>query len=278
VASVSTGVSATAAQYAGITQWIEGYNCTDLAWGTASAKTVTLSFWVRSSLTGTYCIQIANFDGSRSYIATYAVTAANTWEKKTITLTGATTGTWYSDNQRGMTIWFDLGSGSNWATATPNTWLNVSKTCTSAQTNVIGTTGATFYLTGVQLEAGSVATPFEVRPMQAELMMCQRYYLAYKAFSNQTRVPYAVGNTATGSTTYMGFIFPVPMRVTPTAVTVTNLAGNHFGSHGATSYTSFTGGNTESMIVTLNYTGSAYAVTLLTNDTDTGFIGFSAEL
>jgi hypothetical protein len=156
-------------------QQIEGYNVADLGWGGASASTITVSFWVRSSLTGTFSISVYNADGSRSYPTTYNINSANTWEKKTVTFSGDTTGTWGTTNGIGLSICFGLGAGSN-LTASANSWATSWKPQATGATSVVGTNGATFYITGVQLEKGATATPFENRLYGTELALCQRYF------------------------------------------------------------------------------------------------------
>jgi hypothetical protein len=158
-----------------IQQAIEGFNVADLGWGTANAQPITISFWVRASLTGTYGVGITNSVANRVSVATYSVSSANTWEYKTITVAGDTTGTWLTDNSIGIRLRFDLGSGSTYQ-GTAGSWGSTLINTTSAQVSVIGTTGATFYITGVQLEKGSTATSFDYRPYGTELALCQRYY------------------------------------------------------------------------------------------------------
>lgn len=159
----------------GFRQQIEGFNTAGLGFGSASASAVTLSFWVRSSITGTYAISLFNSAFNRSYVATYSISAANTFEYKTITILGDTAGTWLTDNGIGMSVLWDLGSGSTYH-GTAGAWAATGSIRTSGSTNWISTSGATFYLTGVQLEPGTVATPFERRSYGAELALCQRYY------------------------------------------------------------------------------------------------------
>ncbi len=167
--------SSVAADYFGIVQNIEGLNVADFGWGSASAKAVTLSFWVRSSLTGTLSGALRNAGNTRVYLFTYTVAAANTWEYKTITIPGDTAGTWLATNGLGINVWFDLGSGSN-LTGTPGGWGSASAIRATGSVSLVGTNAATFYLTGVQLEVGPVATPFERRPFGMELALCQRYF------------------------------------------------------------------------------------------------------
>ena len=156
-------------------QFIEGYNIADLNWGTANAKTVNLSFWVRSSLTGTFGGSLRNVDSNRSYPFSYTISASNTWEQKTITIAGDTTGTWNTTNDRGIALFFGLGVGTN-RSGTAGAWAAANYTSATGATSVVGTNGATFYITGVQLEVGTVATSFDYRSYPTELSICQRYY------------------------------------------------------------------------------------------------------
>jgi len=162
-------------QLAYVAQKPEGFNVADFDWGTANAKTVTLSFWVRSSLTGTFGGAISNSAFDRSYPFTYSVSAANTWEQKSVVIAGDTSGTWPKTNGIGMHIFWGLGVGSTYS-GTAGSWAGTGYISATGATSVIGTAGATFYITGVQLEAGSVATPFERRSYGQELALCQRYY------------------------------------------------------------------------------------------------------
>jgi hypothetical protein len=216
----TTGVTPSAAQLATFTQGVEGNNIADLGFGTADAKQVTLSFWVRSSVTGTYCVGLRNTDLDRSYIAEYSVSAANTWEYKTITISGDTSGTWATDNQRGVAVTFDLGSGSDSST-TAGSWAAGNFRNTANQVSFVGNSGATFYITGVQLEKGSTATSFDYRPYGTELALCQRYF--YMVADGATK-SLGLGTMYT-STYLMGAVFfPVTMRATPSlsATTGTN--------------------------------------------------------
>jgi hypothetical protein len=175
--------SLAAGQYANFVQRIEGTNWADLAWGTASAKTVTLSFWVRSSLTGTFGGAIENGAENRSYPFTYTISAANTWEQKTVTITGDTTGTWVTTTAKAVNVIFSLGSGSTYA-GTAGAWAAADyRGGATGQTNVMGTLSATWYITGVQFEVGSVATPFERKPYGAELELCRRYLQVFQGGS-----------------------------------------------------------------------------------------------
>jgi hypothetical protein len=167
-ASISSG------QYYILKHAIEGLNVADLNWGTANAATVTLSFWVRSSLTGAFSGSITNNAFNRAYPFSFTINAANTWEQKSVTITGDTTGTWLTDNGAGLVLYMDLGSGSA-TKGTAGAWTGSGLVGVTGSANFIATNGATFYITGVQLEKGSTATAFEYRPYGTELALCQRY-------------------------------------------------------------------------------------------------------
>lgn len=171
----SSAYSVVSGDYFMMRQAIEGLNIADLAWGTANAKTVTLSFWVRSSLTGTFGGALRNSAGDRSYPFTYTISAANTWELETITIAGDTTGTWLTTNGIGINLDLSLGAGSTYS-GTANTWAGANYVSATGATSVVGTSGATFYITGVQLEVGSSATGFEYVDYGTQFAMCLRYY------------------------------------------------------------------------------------------------------
>ena len=218
VATVTATGSYSTNGYTEIGHHIEGYNVADLAWGTAGAKPVVLSFWCRSSVTGSYNVAFQNGAQNRSYIATFTVNAANTWEYKTIYVNGDTTGTWATDNGVGLRVWFQLGMGSAYDT-TGGVWATGNLGSTSGTVDFAANSGATFYLTGVQLEQNYQPTPFEQRPYGVELALCQRYYWRS-----------TTGLTTDGSSRHAHFrrmnqytsvasghcAFPVPMRAEPT--------------------------------------------------------------
>jgi hypothetical protein len=171
VADASLG----ATQRVVIAQSIEGFNVADLGWGTASAQTVTLSFWVRSSLTGTFGGVVKNSATNRSYPFNYTINAANTFEQKSVTIAGDTTGTWLTNNGTGIQLNFGLGVGSTYS-GTAGAWAAADYNSATGATSVVGTSGATFYITGVQLEKGSTATSFDYRSYGTEFQLAQRYY------------------------------------------------------------------------------------------------------
>jgi hypothetical protein len=194
-------------------QQIEGFNISDLGWGTSSAKTITVSFWVRSSLTGTFGGSVKNGGSNRSYPFTYTISVADTWEQKSVTIAGDTSGTWATDNTSGLILSFGIGVGST-TSGTAGAWAGTNYNSATGATSVLATNGATFYITGVQLEVGSVATPFERRPYGTELALCQRYFTKFG--SGVAFEAYSMGE-ATGSTS-IRFLMqcPVVMRSSPT--------------------------------------------------------------
>jgi hypothetical protein len=204
-----------------IAQPIEGLNITDLAWGTANAKTVTLSFQVYSSLTGTFGGSLRNSSTNYSYPFSYTISSANTWTSISITITGATSGTWLTTNGVGIYVNFSMGAGST-LSGTAGSWSSNNYTSATGATSVVGTNAATFYITGVQLEVGSSATSFDYRPYGTELALCQRYYantyntgVAVGSVSNYGAVSRLLD--ATTSYASLSWCLPVKMRVTPTS-------------------------------------------------------------
>jgi hypothetical protein len=190
---------------------IEGYNIADLGWGTANAKTVTLSFWVRSSLTGTFGGSLVNSGGNRSYPFSYTISSANTWEQKSVTIAGDTSGTWLTTNGIGLLLVFGLGVGSTYS-GTAGSWSANNYYSATGATSVVGTNGATFYITGVQLEVGTTATNFEYRIYSTELINCQRYY--YQTLVDSTPNYHTGQYNSTQQLGNVGLL--VTMRVAPT--------------------------------------------------------------
>ena len=195
----SSAYTVGAADYFAMCQPIEGYNIADLGFGTANAKTVTISFWVRSSVTGTYSAVIVNQNDTRVYPFTYTINSANTFEYKTVTIPGDTTGTWLTTNGAGIRVNFYIGLGTNFQGAV-NAWNGGTIYGASGTTNLVSTNGATLYLTGVQLEVGSTATSFDYRPYGTELSLCQRYY---ETSYNQGSTPQVVPTNTANSYTFL---------------------------------------------------------------------------
>ena len=225
--TVGTASSASGA-YSYMVQQIEGYNWADLNYGTASAATSTLSFWVKSSVTGTYGLSFRNTSSARFYTTTYTINSANTWEQKTITITGDTSGTWLKTNGSGFSVFWDLGIGSTYSSASNNAWSTVGSNYfgVTSTTKLASTSGATFYITGIQLEKGSTATAFDYRSFGTELTLCQRYF--EKTYDYATAIGTATENgwewigTDCGNVTTTGTLqsqrprFSVTKRTQPT--------------------------------------------------------------
>ena len=210
-----------ATQFAYVGQRIEGYNVADLGWGTANAKTVTISFWARSSLTGTFGGSIYNDGSNRSYPFSYTISVADTWEQKSVTIAGDTSGTWLTTNGIGLILVFGLGVGSTYSN-TAGAWVGALAFSATGATSVIGTNGATFYITGVQLEVGSTATSFDYRPYGTELALCQRYYYLHASGNN---VAVGMASQYSSSAMYGMLQFPVTMRIAPT---ISSVSGTNF--------------------------------------------------
>ena len=197
-----------------LTQAIEGFNVGDLAWGTASAATVTLSFWVRSSLTGTFGGALRNGANTRTYPFAYTISSANTWTQISITIAGDQSGTWLTTNGYGLGVGFNLGAGAS-VSGTAGAWSGTGYASSTGAVSVVGTNGATFYITGVQLEKGSTATSFDYRPYGTELALCQRYYQNLTLGSGNQ--PYGPTGYCRDSQDALYFVpLPVQMRSAPT--------------------------------------------------------------
>jgi hypothetical protein len=202
-------------EFFSIQQFIEGFNVADLGWGTANAQAVTLSFKVYSSLTGTFGGVLQNDGQNRSYPFTYSIPTANTWTTISVTVSGDTSGTWLTNSGRGIAVWFGLGAGSS-LSGTAGAWAAAGYFSATGATSVVGTSGATFYITGVQLEAGSVATPFEHRQYGTELALCQRYY--QQITHAGSTIAYILGTAYDATNIYSMSVYslPVTMRSAPT--------------------------------------------------------------
>ena len=240
-----------------ICQKIEGFNTADLDFGKATAKTVTISFWIRSSLTGTFGGSIQNSARNRSYPFTYTISVANTWEQKSVTIAGDTSGTWIgATNGVGMYLHFSVGTGTTYS-GTASVWGSADYQSATGATSVVGTSGATFYITGVQLEQNTSATPFERRLYNQELANCQRYYSIFWVGVDWVQGSYAAH----------GITYPVTMRVSPTVTAgasplqsnIASLAipvSSYYGTSGTTFQAASTTINSRAFYFN-NYTASA---------------------
>ena len=266
-----------------IAQAVEGLNAADLGWGTANAKSVVLSFWVRSSLTGTFGGAIRNSAADRSYPFSYTISSANTWEQKAILIPGDTTGTWLTTNGVGLNLNFGLGSGATYS-GTAGSWAAANYVTVTGATSVVGTNGATFYITGVQLEAGSVATPFERRSYGQELALCQRYYYRANATGGVAQIAWAQVVSPT-TKMYAFFQYAVPMRATPSSIDYATLSASaYYGAAGNAITSMSIDGNTigtQFAAIVANVASgfaSTGAIALLTANSGAGYVGFNSEL
>lgn len=207
---------------------IEGTNIADLAWGSASALPITLSFWVKSSLTGQMGGALSNSAQNRSYPFSYTVNAANTWEYKTVTVLGDTTGTWLTTTGVGIYVFFDMGMGTTYL-GTAGSWAAADYRGATGDVKIMRTLNATWYITGVQLETGSVATPFERRPYGEMLMLCQRY--CQKLAGDTAYTVVTDGWQASTTVGYFTYCFSNPMRAAPTLTTGT--VGDFYARNGS---------------------------------------------
>ena len=283
--SADTAGTATAAQYAFLAQAIEGFNVSDLAWGTSSATAVSLSFWARSSLTGTFSGSIKNNTEDRSYVFSFSISAANTWEYKTITIPGCPDGTWDKATNAGFRISWDYGSGSA-RRSTAGAWLSGSFNGATGSVSLSQTLNATLDLTGVQLEAGPTATPFERRPYSVELGMCQRYYWRESAGLSSSYKAVVMPLT---TTRVLGapFCLPVPLRnssdagltVAHSGVVLYNYAlSSAVNVTNILAYSSAANATHITLDMTCNALGGTSQPYLLALNGGTGFIAISAEL
>ena len=241
LATSSSSYTVGASEIFKITQVIEGYNIADLSWGSTTAKTVTLSFWVKCSLSGTFGGVIINSAFNRNYPFAYTISSANTWEQKTITIPGDTSGTWLATNGIGMQLIWSLGTGSS-SSGSAGAWGSGNIQSATGAASVVATSGATWQITGVQLERGAVATPFEHRSYGQELALCQRYCTVYGG--NSVYEHLSLGAAYSTSGMYGNIFRPIQMRTNPSVsysgnwcvtdgITNTAITSFGFGSSGA---------------------------------------------
>ena len=283
--TTASAVTVGASDYFMFSQAIEGLNITDLGWGTANAKTVTLSFQVYSSLTGTFGGSLTNSGQSRSYPFTYTISSANTWTTVSITVAGDTSGTWLTTNGQGIRVFWGLGVGST-NSGTAGAWAATQYFSATGAVSVVGTAAATMYITGVQLEAGTTASPFEYRQYGTELALCMRYCVNYNsANASSSYFRYGISENESTTTASQILQFPVPMRTGPTLTTTGTAANYAVYSAGAvvvcTAVPSI--GTTSPLTAQIGWTTGAVltagrAGSLLSNNNNTSYLIFSAEL
>ena len=212
-----------AAQFYQFFQKIEGQNVAQLMWGTSNAESVTLSFWCRSNKTGTYITTFMNNAADRFNPNNFTISSANTWEKKTITISGDTTGTWLTTNGIGLYVIWNLALGSNFDDGTDGTW-GSGDYGSGGNVNFLDSTSNEFYITGVQLEIGDVATPFEHEDFGTTFFKCQRYFQ-----NNSGKRVIRGGYVSSGGTSYYTVKYTTAMRATPT-VTFVSVSGSGFSN------------------------------------------------
>jgi hypothetical protein len=276
--TVTGTASPGSADFNSLQQQIEGFNMSDLAWGTASASAVTLSFWVRSSVTGTFGGAFLNNAGNYGYGFTYSVPTANTWTLITVNVAGPTSGTWETTNGRGVAVIWDLGNGSN-IRSSAGSWQAANVQGVTGGVNLFATNGATFYITGVQLEAGSVASPFERIDYGRQLIQCQRYFYKTTGGSN-TR--HAISGNGSLAQCFPTVFFKVTMRTTPS---VSVSSASHFNVealNGAgsvvTTGISWNAGDSDSATLNVSSAGSGGVGCNLLGNSTSAVVSYSAEL
>jgi hypothetical protein len=266
-----------------IDQILEGQNLQQILKGTSSAKELTLSFWVKSNVTGTYVVGFYDNDNTRSVSKSYTVNASGTWEKKTITLPADTTGAFDNDNAASLYLEWFLGAGSNRTSGTLQTsWGSyVAANYAVGQTNLAASTNNYWQITGVQLEVGSTATEFEFLPVQTELALCQRYY--YRNTPGTAYGSQGLAQVRSTTQTQPTIYFPTTMRATPTTVEFSNIGIERagIGIYAITAMTIQDSGPNVMQLGATNSTSGAAAgdcVNVLNNNSTAGYIGFNAEL
>jgi hypothetical protein len=266
--TVATTATVGASDYFAFLQGVEGYNIADLNWGTANASSVNLSFWVRSSVAGTFGGSVQGISGNyRSYVFSYTVSVANTWTQITVAIPGDTSapsGGWGTTNNLGLYVWFGLSVGSTFA-GSAGSWSSNNFLSVTGNTALVTTLGATFDITGVQLEKGSTATSFDYRPYGTELALCQRYYWKATGLSAGYGVD-GLYAAAGGNGLTISWGHPITMRAAPTATADYNDLTNCTVSLSTTA----TGFRVILTSTSSGRTGAAF--------TATGFVSMSAEL
>jgi hypothetical protein len=276
---VASAVTVGATDRFSVNQAIEGLNFYDFAFGTASAKPVTISFWVYSSLTGTFSGSMLNYAGNRSYPFTYTIYSANTWEQKTVTIAGDTSGSWAgATNAGGAYVFFSLGMGSNYK-VTAGSWQTGTYLGAIGETPIVGSAGATWYVTGVQLEAGSTATSFDYRPYGTELALCQRYYQKNNA-GNGTYTGFGSGVIVGTGQGNVYIKYATTMRTTPTLTQSNCAISDGIGNYAISSIVNFFAGP-DSGLGVFNFTGTSASYRgayFSANNNTSAYFDLTAEL
>jgi len=270
----SSAYSVAAGDYFSVSQAIEGLNIADLAWGTANAKTVTLSFQVYSSLTGTFGGALQNSASNYCYPFTYTISSANTWTSISVTIAGPTSGTWLTTNGIGVKVFFNLGTGTTYS-GPSGSWAATTYISATGATSVVGTNGATFYITGVQLEIGSSATTFDFRDYGRELILCQRYYETTAALTGLIVSMYSTGSG------YGAYYYRVTKRTTPTVTTASVGTFTVYcasATYGVASFGNTAATNMCSVGVNLSSAVPSNGYASIVSSSDANSLMFSAEL
>jgi hypothetical protein len=274
--------SPAAGDYIYVNQVLEGQNLQQVKKGTSAAEQLTVSFWVKANVTGTYILEFYDVDNARQVSKSYTINASGVWEYKTITFAADTTGAFDNDNAASLGVNFYIGAGSNFTSGTlQTTWVS-STTANRAvgQTNVASATNNYWQVTGVQLEVGDVATPFEFKSVEDELLECQRYYFRISGGSNYNYMAYAMGAASVGG--YGSISLPVSMRAAPSSVDFSTLglfAVSLVAAITAVAVDSATSPQNPGLVYTVasgSSGGAFYRV--LTNNSSSGYLGISAEL
>jgi hypothetical protein len=271
--STTANASAGTTEFSVLTYFIEGTDSARFAWGTSSAKTITASFWVKASVTGTYSFTLYNATQSRINPSSYTINAPDTWEKKSITILGETSGTWETGTGRGIIVNFYTSLGSNYLGSSG--WNNSSIFGVVGQANAWSSVNNTFSVTGLQIEEGSVATPFEHRPIGTELALCQRYY---QRITPGNTVTMAFGHVQSGTTERFTVPIPVSLRTTPVLTATGSFTS--VGSNGNFALSSFSVRELESNTVILEAVSATAHSTgpLIMFGVNGNVLAFSSEL
>jgi hypothetical protein len=264
---------------------LEGQNLQQIKKGTAAAEQLTLSFWVKSNVTGTYVAELYDADNNRQTSKQYTISASGTWEYKTITFAADTTGAFDNDNQLSLYAIFGLGAGSNFTSGTLQTSWASATTANRfvGQVNLASATNNYWQITGVQLEVGDTATPFEFLPVDVELAACQRYY--YRNTPGTVDGHYGLAQVRSTTQFEFTMLFPVSLRVRPTSIEYSNIGVKRAGI-GVYAVSSIALADTESgpnaaMLSGTNSTSGAsagQAISIMNNTNAAGYLAVNAEL